>query len=381
MQWAGVHSAGTVWRGVLPFADAVNETSAEPTALPDLAAIEAASGPMQGPCTAFAVVREIRRGQTRAGKPYFELKLSDRTRTMRAKIWSEALKAMQAAEEIQVGTHVKLLFEIETYKGVTQLNVRKVRPVRDPEPGYAAEQLLEEGMHLVEDLLCPTLVFDIETVPGVDLRKVPSTIAQSVTKQAERNEWDEGKVMSLSPFFGRVVSLAVGNGEDDPRTQAVTVFMVTPEGGLPKADRPLASWIRPVSEADLLRAFWTLAGHAEVVVSYNGRGFDVPFLIGRSLVHKIPARVDLLSNRYSLRPHLDLCSVLASGRNTASLDVVCWALGLASPKEEMDGSMVSTAYAKGDLASIALYNAGDVRATTGVYQRVRDDLLRYRPDW
>ena len=48
-----------------------------------------------------------------------------------------------------------------------------------------------------------------------------------------------------------------------------------------------------MSEPDLLRAFWALAGHASVVVSYNGRGFDVPFLVGRSLIHEVPVRVDL----------------------------------------------------------------------------------------
>ena len=72
---------------------------------------------------------------------------------------------------------------------------------------------------------------------------------------------------------------------------------------------------------------------------------------------------------------------LGQTRGPSSLDVVCWALGLTSPKEDMDGSMVASTYEKGDIASIALYNAGDVRATTGVYQRVRDRVLRFRDDW
>ena len=151
----------------------------------------------------------------------------------------------------------------------------------------------------------------------------------------------------------------------------------------PAAEPPdwTADWQAEDAEADLLRAFWVLAGNAEVVVSYNGRGFDVPFVQGRSLIHGIDARVDLLSNRYSLRPHLDLYYALGQMRGPSSLDVVCWALGLTSPKEDMDGSMVATTYEKGDIASIALYNAGDVRATTGVYQHVRDRLLRFRDDW
>jgi predicted PolB exonuclease-like 3'-5' exonuclease len=326
------------------------------------------------------VLRHLRKAQTRAGKPYWELRFSDRSRTVAGKIWAEALRAMQAVETMEAGAHVKVLFEVETYRGAVQLNVRGIRCAEPGEQGYEATNLVDEGFALVEDLLCETLVFDIETVPAVDLRKAPPTIAQAVAKHAERNEWDQSKVMSLSPYFGQVVSLAVGNGEQEPRTQEVTVFVVPAAGTKPK---DLPSWIRPVSEPDLLRAFWALAGHAEVVVSYNGRGFDVPFMVARSLVHGIPVSVDLLSNRFSLRPHLDLYHALNHGRDRgpASLDVVCWALGLTSPKEDMDGSMVATTYAKGDLGSIALYNAGDVRATTGVYQRVRDGLLRYRDDW
>jgi predicted PolB exonuclease-like 3'-5' exonuclease len=158
------------------------------------------------------------------------------------------------------------------------------------------------------------------------------------------------------------------------------VFVVPPAG---TALSSLPSYVRPVSEADLLRAFWALAGHARCVVSYNGRGFDVPFLVGRSLIHGVAVRVDLQGNPYSLRPHLDLFQIVGgrAGRGPSSLDVVCWALGLSSPKEVMDGSMVSTFYAKGELAKIAEYNAGDVRATAAVYQRIRDGVLRWREDW
>lgn len=357
--------------GRLPGVDA---QAAEPTHLPTLGALEARAGLF----TAYGVLRAVRKAQTRAGKPFVELKLMDREGAAAGKIWSDSARAMQAIDSLEVGDHVKVLFEVDTYKGAMQLNVRRIRKAEEGDPGYAPGSLMEEGYELVSDILCKTLVFDIETAPAIDIRKEPATIAQSVAKVAERNEWDQSKVMSLSPYFGKVISLAVGDGEQDPRTMEVTVFVVPPEGADTSS---LPAWIRPVSEQDLLRAFWVLAGNAEVVVSYNGRGFDVPFVQGRSLIHGIDARVDLLSNRFSLRPHLDLYYALGHTRGPSSLDVVCWALGLTSPKEDMDGSMVASTYEKGDIASIALYNAGDVRATTGVYQRVRDRVLRFRDDW
>ena len=139
-----------------------------------------------------------------------------------------------------------------------------------------------------------------------------------------------------------------------------------------------------MTEAELLHAWWALAAAAETVITFNGRGFDVPFLVGRSLVHGIPARVDLLSNRFSLRPHLDLYQAFNNGgrsRGPASLDVMCWALGIESPKGQMDGSMVAPAYERGDIEKIAEYNVHDVRATTSVYHKLRDGVLRFRSDW
>jgi DNA polymerase elongation subunit (family B) len=334
-----------------------------------------------GLLTAYAVLRLVRKGQTRAGKPYLDVRLADRSRTVAAKVWSDAGRAMQTAEQLRVGTHVKVLFELDTFKGALQLNVRGLRQAQEGEPGYDPEVLVDEGHALVEGLLVDTLVFDIETVPAVELRKMPPTIAQAVTKYADRQDWDEGKVMSLSPYFGKVVALAVGDGEAAVEEQQQTVFVVPPDDVAVRGELP--EWVRPVSEQELLQAFWALAGHASVVVSYNGRNFDVPFLIGRSLIHDIPVRVDLQSNPFALRPHLDLYLAMGGrhGRGPMSLDVVCWALGMPSPKEVMDGSMVATSYAKGDVGKIAEYNAGDVKATTSVYQRVRDGLLRYRDDW
>lgn len=358
--------------------DSQSDAQREHPLVAELSALEEQG---RGLHTAFVVLRRVRKGQTRAGKPYLDVRLADRGRTVAAKIWSEAGRAMQTAEQLALGAHVKVLFEIDTFKGALQLNVRGLRPAQEGEPGYDPEALADEGEALVEGLLIDTLVFDIETVPAVELRKVPPTVAQAVTKYADRQKWDEDKVMSLSPYFGKVVSLAIGDGEASLEDQEVTVFIVPPDDV--DAPEDLPAWVRLVTEQELLKAFWALAGHASVVVTYNGRNFDVPFLMGRSLIHDIPVRVDLQSNRYSLRPHLDLYMAMGgrNGRGPASLDVVCWALGMPSPKEVMDGSMVATAFAKGDVKTIAEYNAGDVRATSAVYQRVRDGLLRYRDDW
>ena len=374
--------------------------------LPNLAA---AGEFMNRRVTAFAWLSQCRVGETKNGQPFADRSLSDAEGNLAGKIWSDAGRALQTAAQLERGAAVKVLGEVREYRGSPQLNVIGLRAVRADEEGYDASRIFGEGSELIEGLRCKTLVFDIETVPAVDLRKVPPTIAQAVSKSAERGDGDEGKVMSLSPLFGKVVSLAVGEGElpvapvanIEASTEAsaeegagadetgglgstvadgVQVLVVPPKG---RENAEFPPWIRPMSEPELLRAFWQLARHADLVVSYNGRGFDIPFLIMRSLIHGIPASVDLVGKPYDLRPHLDLFKALYPGRalGPASLDVVCWALGITSPKGVMDGSMVAPTYAMGDIETIAEYNRGDVRATTAVYQQVRDRLLRFRDDW
>ncbi|MEM7202757.1 MAG: ribonuclease H-like domain-containing protein [Planctomycetota bacterium] len=330
--------------------------------------------------TAYAVLRQIREGRTRKQERFFDVVLADTTRTVRGKIWPDAA-AMATAAELQRGTVVKALFHAEDYQGQLQLNVRNLREAADDDPDYDAETVVGAGYEAVRDVLFEHLVFDIETVPRVDKDALPPTVAASLGRHAERFDGDEAMVMGLSPHFGQVVSLAVGDGAVAPEDQQVTVFVVPPPTGLPD---DLPDWMRPLSESDLLRAWWTMAAAAECVVSFNGRGFDVPFLIGRSLVLDVPARVDLLSNRYSLRPHLDLYRALTFGERAlgpSNLDVVCWSLGIESPKETMDGAMVAPAYARGEIQKIAEYNAHDVRATTAVFHAVRDRILRFREDW
>ena len=345
--------------------------------------------PADHPWDVYAVLRTWQELTTKAGDPYANLELADLSGVRRGRIWSRANEAFAALRELAPDTPVKLRCQVESFKNQIQLNVEQLREVaaKDAQEGYDKSALFDPALDLVGDLVCKTLVIDIETVPAFERRELPTTVAETLARFADRREMEASTVMSLSPFFGKAISLAVGDGDADPDAQEVTVLAVPPtpdsrERRVHVGNAGERTEIRFVEEADLLRAFWALAGRAKVVVTYNGRNFDIPFLMGRSLVREIPARVDLLSNRYSLQPHLDLLDLLGQhGRSPATLDVVCWSLGIQSPKGHMDGSMVAPAYAKGEIEEIAIYNANDVRATTRVYQRVAKAILRFRQDW
>lgn len=335
----------------------------------------------------YARVHSCKAAKTKQGKPFFALELADETRVLDAKIWSDKEEAMATAASLTRGAIVKAIATAEEYEGKLQLKIDRIRAISPAtEPDLDMSLLVDPGLALVEDLACKTLVIDIETVPAQDSDSLPESVADALLKHVNRkdptNSEDElqartGMAMGMSPLFGKVVSIALGDGENP---DAEVHVLAVPNERFPVSDPP--PWLRLMSEEDLLRSFWALAGKAEVVVTFNGRGFDVPFLQCRSLMLGVPARCDLLSSRFSLRPHLDLYEVLRpSDKAPAKLDVICWALGIASPKEEMDGSKVAPAYARGEIVKIAEYNRHDVRATAEVYRKVRDSILRYRADW
>lgn len=330
----------------------------------------------------YARLHDVKELRTKDNKPYLIVELADVHAVIEAKIWESSPEAMATAKQVTLRTPVKVRGRVKERPGYpAQLVIDRLRPV-DPAQApddFDPDQLVDPALAPVEDLCCRTMVFDIETVPAIDRRELPPTVAEALSDNATRKEMEPAAVMGMSPFFGKIVSLAIGDGEAEPGTDEVTVLAVPPDGTtIPECPR----WLRPMSEADLLRSFWALASRAETVVSFNGRGFDVPFLVTRSLIHGIPARVDLMSQRFALKPHLDLFELVTQrGRGPSKLDVVCWALGIESPKEVMDGSMVAPAYERGEIVKIAQYNAHDVRATTELYRRCRDLILRYRADW
>lgn len=327
----------------------------------------------------FAQLRSLKELQTKDSRPFLVLELADVHAVVEAKIWDNAPEALAAAKAAPLRGPVKVRGRVREWQGRPQLVIDRLKAVEPGEtpPGFSLDQLIDPALAAVEDLCSKTLVFDIETVPAFERRDLPASVAAALADNATLKQMEPDAVMGMSPFFGKVVSLALGDG--DAEVDDVTVLAVPPDG---VTIDPCPKWLRPMSEPELLRAFWALCSRAETIVSFNGRGFDVPFLVTRSLIHGIPARVDLLSQRFSLRPHLDLFELVSQkGRGPSKLDVVCWALGIESPKEVMDGSMVAPAYARGEIVKIAEYNAHDVKATSAVYRKCRDLILRYRSDW
>ena len=141
--------------------------------------------------------------------------------------------------------------------------------------------------------------------------------------------------------------------------------------------------LKPMTEKEMLEHFWRGGAEYDTFVSFNGRGFDVPFLMVRSAVHGIRPSKDLMSNRYLESQnyqarHIDLMDQLSfygAVRRKGSLHLWCHAFGIKSPKAEgITGDDVKRLYDEGRFLDIARYNAGDLTATRELYHHWQKNM-------
>ena len=130
-------------------------------------------------------------------------------------------------------------------------------------------------------------------------------------------------------------------------------------------------------ERHLLAEFSRWVGRARpVLVTYNGRSFDLPVIVMRSLCHAIALpwyyRDRDVRYRYSAEGHLDLCDWLADhgAARAGKLDAIARLIGLPG-KLGVDGSQVEGLYRAGQLPAIERYCLADVAQTALLLLRFR----------
>jgi 3'-5' exonuclease len=232
------------------------------------------------------------------------------------------------------------------------------------------------------------LVFDIETsrlplehfdeVQREYLFRDAERIPDEVQRAARRNEIQQQ--FNLWPLTAQVVCIAMLNAE----TQRGQVLFTAEDYEEEVGEAGPVEFVPCVDETELLTAFWDVAKHYDSVATFNGRGFDVPFMYLRSAVLNVPiSRKDWLGYRYQTDPHCDLAEQFTfygvSGRDGAArrfnLDFYCKAFGIESPKSHgVTGMDVNNLLAEGRYRDIAEYCLRDVKATVLLYQLWKDRL-------
>jgi predicted PolB exonuclease-like 3'-5' exonuclease len=153
------------------------------------------------------------------------------------------------------------------------------------------------------------------------------------------------------------------------------VYLQAPKGNLEERYEKEGVHYLVGTEAEILEKFWITIRKYSTFVTFNGRGFDCPYILMRSAVHKIKPTKNLIPYRYSDKEHIDLFDQLTFYNTTKkfNLDYFCKRFGIISPKSEgITGLDVPDLFNQGEYQQIAEYCMRDVIATGELFQIWRD---------
>lgn len=240
------------------------------------------------------------------------------------------------------------------------------------------------------------LVFDLETLPtpvALALFEPPRAVltaddVPSSYSKARREEWianaagklaaetrdafrSHAKAASLSPALGMVAGYGavIAEGGEVVETRARTLGDDDVQGLSYLVDDDDA---HGVAEAELLAELATLIGTADLVVTFNGHGFDVPFLVTRALVRglELPFDVPSMLQRYRYRPHFDVAAALSNWAPRGGGSLETWLTTFGYPGKTGAGSDVLPLALVDAWPAIGAYALHDTLRTLALATRV-----------
>ncbi len=223
------------------------------------------------------------------------------------------------------------------------------------------------------------LVFDIETRVDKELVKEVYDPENGLTlEQAYDTARDQileksGQQSDFFPVpFHIPIAISTLHADEKYRIQALRSF---------GADR--------FSEVEMISRFWQTFENTQTLITFNGRGFDLPVLETRALKHGLSlpryfgagqSRNTYRGSRYSDAYHIDLCDFLSNfgaAYRRNSLNVLAKLIGLPG-KYTIAGEDVESLFRQGRLKEINQYCMTDVLQTFLLFLRV--ELLRGKLD-
>lgn len=214
------------------------------------------------------------------------------------------------------------------------------------------------------------IVVDIETLPCANQQQIDFLLASikpdSRLKDPEKIEADIAAKRAdiidktgLDGSFGRILCASVGDVDSED--------IVSVSSGIADEKAVLLGLIAAIKDIAGAGSHTLIAPK---IVGHN-IAWDLRFIAQRCVVNNVPFDRNLLP--FDSKPW-ELCDTMTmwvGAGNRISLEKLCVALGVESPKKEMDGSMAAEYFAAGRLEEIVKYNRADVAAARSCYRMMR----------
>jgi 3'-5' exonuclease len=211
------------------------------------------------------------------------------------------------------------------------------------------------------------VVFDIETL-AFPFESFDPERQEYLLKYADTEEQieDAKQKLNLSPFTARLLAIGMFN----PDTKRGKVLYQSDMRDTFLSEDGMIEYIA-LDEKEMLVRFWEDIKRYNQFITFNGRGFDAPFLVLRSAMLDVKPSRNLLPYRYDTKIHCDLLDQLSfyGAFRRYSLDFYCASFGIASPKADgISGLDMKRLFEEKRFRDIADYCIRDVVATGELYR-------------
>lgn len=218
------------------------------------------------------------------------------------------------------------------------------------------------------------LFIDIETVPSSgaweELSETEQMLWDKKTKHQRKDEISAGEFYSeragIMSEFGKIICITIGM--------------------LEKNDTLKIKSFAGDDEKKILMEFGEIFNSPRlkdvILCAHNGKEFDFPWIARRFLINRImpPVPFQMFGKKPWEIPHIDTMELWKFGdyKNFVSLELLAHLFGIPTPKDDIDGSMVSSIYyIEKDLQRIVDYCEKDVLTLANIFRRMRqEDLLK-----
>lgn len=210
-----------------------------------------------------------------------------------------------------------------------------------------------------------TLIFDIETIP-LDFESFDEVQKEYLLKFSKTDEEKEKTIDQLALWAPTNKIVAIGMLVVE--TNKGAVYFQAKDKNPDYLEDNIKYSIG--TEKEILEKFWQAIKYADRFVTFNGRGFDCPVLMLKSLMLGVKISRNLMPYRYSNDVHIDLLEQLTfyNSYRKFNLDFYCKAFDIESPKtKEVNGHEVLPMYNNGEYEKIAKYCARDLYATRELF--------------
>ena len=224
---------------------------------------------------------------------------------------------------------------------------------------------------MLDDIRIEDILFlDIETVPGTsswdELDPSLRELWEKKSVHFRTEEQSAGDVYSRAGIyseFGKIICISVGMiKERDPFGFRLKSFFGSDEKKL------------LMEFSEMLSKFTSVRREA-LLCAHNGKEFDYPYIARRMVINSlvIPSMLDNAGKKPWEVKLLDTMDLWKFGdyKSYTSLNLLTAVLGIPTPKDDIDGSMVADVYyGDNDINRIVYYCEKDVLATARVLLRL-----------